>query len=892
MDAMRWQLIKQLFHDALEYPESRRHDYLVAFCKDDRDLLQQVQALLDQDAQTDSALTTAVSSGLQELVSEHFSVREGDHLGPWRITGRIGEGGMGCVYRGQRVDASFEQEVAIKLIHASSINSGTLQRFETERRILARLNHPNIAHLLDGGTTDNGLPYLVMEYVDGIPIVEHCQQQRLSLSQRLRLFQQVCDAVDYAHRHLVVHRDIKPANILVTADGQTKLLDFGIAKLLNPEPEGSKASTASELRLLTPENASPEQVLGEPITTQTDVYALGTLLYQMLTERKLFDADEIGRMALEQRICEQDPLRPSQAIGEDFSLLQSEEAGESGKKPVSRRQLRAKLSGDLDTIVLKALQKPPERRYNSVSEFREDIDRYLGHFPIRAQPDHLAYRLGKFLRRHRLPVSLGTGFAMAVLVFLVVTVIQTREIDRQREQAQLQAERSNRISEFMVDIFDAADPNQSAGEDLTARELLANGEEKIDQLRKQPLMQAAMLQTIGRVHLKLGDHDKARQLIQRAGNLIEDSSNPPILLKLEQTVVRADLEYQLGDYPTSEASYREALALARQQPGDPARIIDIQLGLVALLTEQEKNQEALPIQKRILEQQLAAHGENSAEVGEARTFLGMLYRRMGSHEKGESELRRALSAKRAAYGNQHLETAHTLNQLARSLTFVGKYDEALQLAREGLQIRRSILGDAHVEVAASQGNIAHILTAAKRYGEAIPARQASIRTLKALFGNDHPYIAGSYGSLAGLYYAKGDYAEAERVYRESIRRFDVLSPDTASIKIASPLAGLGRSLLRLERPGDALPVLQRSLEVRQALLPADNWRIAVSLQLLGEARLTLGQTDRAEPLLIEAWRILMRTPELHPEPIEQTRKLLIALYEDSNRPDMADRYRI
>ncbi len=889
MDNQQWEKIKALFNEALNMPAAEREDWLLQNVADDKEIYHQVLHLLETDGEQNSSITHAVASGLRTLISAQFSIRKGDRLGAYEIIELLGEGGMGAVYEARRVDEEFQQCVAIKLIHAASVNSLTLQCFQTERQILANLNHPNIARLLDGGTTEQGLPYLVMEFVEGKPIIEYCQHNRLNIELRLKLFLQVCDAVRYAHENLIVHRDIKPANILVSAEGQVKLLDFGIAKILQGDsPTLAASDTRSEVRLLTPENATPEQVLGQAITTRTDVYALGNLLYQMMTEQKLFDFEQENRLALEHLICQQTPQKPSQSISPQFSLLQ--------KKALSRvnnstAKLKKSLQGDLDTIILKALQKEPERRYQSVEQLIDDVQRHLKKFPIRARPDSLACRAGRFFQRNRLLASVASLFAVSVVIFIIVVLIQSNALKKQTARALLEADNARQISDFMIGIFKSSDPNVNAGETLSARQLLDNGQQKIDALDDKPLLQSRMLLTIGRVYQKLGDYDRALEFIKRAVKLIDNNPQADILLRDIMITNRADLEFELGDYSAAEASYRESLALLTmlKQP-DEDLIINSQLGLVAALTELSQNAEALPIQQQLLKRQIEKHGENSAEAGEAWTYLGQVLRKLSRHDEAEAALKKGLVVKRAAYGNHHLETAHTLNQLARTLTFTRKYDEAEKYALEGLQIRRDIHKTDNVEIAASLGNLAHIKTAAGQYSEAVKYRLQSLNMIKSIFGESHPYVPGTLGSLASLYRKSGQLDKAVETYRQSIAGFEKLSHES-TIQWASPLCGLGQTYLDLEQPADALPRLQQCQAIRINLLPAGSWEIGASQNQIGTAYRDLKQFDQAEKYWLNAFKIYRSSLKADDEKLTKLKQQLFKLYQSRGETARAERFK-
>ena len=432
---------------------------------------------------------------------------EGDRIGPYRVLRTLGVGGMGEVYLAERADAEFDQQVAIKVVFGGSLTRGVQSRIKIERQILAQLDHPNIAHLMDGGSLPDGSAYIVMEYVDGIPIDAFCDSNRLDIVARLKLFQTVCAAVHYAHQNLIVHRDLKPSNILVTADGVPKLLDFGIAKLLDERQAGhhTLAVTHADFRLMTPEHASPEQVRGLTITTASDVYVLGVLLYKLLTGTGPFVIPSMRLTDIERAICEKDPPLPSQAVGTDVS---AEARGITEARGVSANRLRRILRGDLDNIVIMAMRKEPERRYSSSQQMAADIQRYLDGKPVIARRDTLSYRSAKFIRRHWLPVSAGMSAVFLILAFATTTYVQSLRIAAERDRVSQQKERAEReriraeeISSFLVNLLGSSGSEENRGNLVTARELLDSGAKRLRTgLKDQPATKAALLSTVGEVY--------------------------------------------------------------------------------------------------------------------------------------------------------------------------------------------------------------------------------------------------------------------------------------------------------------------------------------------------------------------------------------------------------
>ncbi|MGA7415587.1 MAG: serine/threonine-protein kinase, partial [Bryobacteraceae bacterium] len=482
--AARWARLDELFYAASEMDAPERAAFIANSCGDDGVLRAELEALLRASEYTHGFLQKPLNEAARSVVEG--TDQTGQLIGRYRVIRELGEGGMGRVYLAVRADEQYQQRVAIKIMHGGLVPSNTmLLRFRTERQILANLQHPNIARLLDGGVTEAGLPYLVMEYVDGIPINKYCEGR--SIEERLRLFRTVCNAVEYAHANLVVHRDIKPLNILVTADGTPKLLDFGIAKLLDPNFTGAPAGqrTYATDRLMTPEYASPEQILGEPVTTATDVYALGTLLYELLAGAQPFGAQKLSPLAFARYITEVDPEPPSAAAARNVQI------------PVTDAR---RMRGDLDNVVRTAMRKEPARRYASVAQFAADIEAYVEGYPLLASADSWRYRASKFLGRHKRGVAVTAG----VVALLIGSTIEMAVLAQRarREQAIAQQE-----TQFLASVFSASTPEESQGTTITARDLLDRGAKRIDrELAGQPEVQASMLESIATAYRSIGQY--------------------------------------------------------------------------------------------------------------------------------------------------------------------------------------------------------------------------------------------------------------------------------------------------------------------------------------------------------------------------------------------------
>ena len=547
MTPERWHQIKGILDEALEQEEPERAGFIAAACQGDDELRREVESLAASEAEIGDFIETPV---FRIRLDEVEPLAVGERIGAWRIVREIGWGGMGAVYLAERADQEFEQRVAIKLVRRGMDTDEIVRRFRSERQILAHLDHPNIAKLFDGGTTADGRPYFVMEYVEGRPIHDFCDERKLSVRERLELFRQVCAAVHFAHQNLIVHRDLKPGNILVTADGVPKLLDFGIAKLLDPTQEAF-ALTRADLRPMTPDYASPEQVRGEPITTASDVYSLGVLLYRLLTGQRPY-RPTTDPQALAEAICKTEPVRPSSAIARAGEIPDSE-----------TRILRRQVAGDLDNIVLMAMRKEPQRRYASVDQLSNDIERHLEGLPVVARKDTLGYRTRKFVGRHKLGVTLAAATLLMIVGFSITVTLFWQRAERARERAQA-------VSGFLGDLFSASDPKRSRGEPITVLEILDQGSRKMDRSSKvEPEVRADLMSTMGLAYLSLGQWDQAKRLFEVALDLHRRTlrqDDPQVVDDLQNL---AFVLRQLGTLRPSRSSCRRS---SSSDKGEPPRV--------------------------------------------------------------------------------------------------------------------------------------------------------------------------------------------------------------------------------------------------------------------------------------------------------------------------------
>jgi serine/threonine-protein kinase len=663
----------------------------------------------------------------------------GRRLGPYRLVRELGRGGMGTVFLAERDDRELDQRAAIKLLHRGLETAEIVARFRAERQILARLDHPSIARLFDGGTTEDGRPYFVMELIEGRPIDTYCDEERLPVRARLALVLQVLDAVREAHRNLIVHRDIKPSNVLVTADGRPKLLDFGVAKILDPEGAPDLTHLGSS-RPMTLAWASPEQVRGEPVTTATDVYALGVLLYRLLTGRHPSPVEAKPAREVERPILEHRPERPSAAC--------------------PSRSLARQLRGDLDTIVLAALAKEPAERYGSVERLAEDLTLHLQGRPITFRPTPWPARAVKFVRRHRwgvaaaaLILALGVSFAGSLTVLSARTA---RERDR-----------ATRVASLLVDLFEIADERR--GSSITARELLDQGTDRVlHRLQKQPETQGTLLRTLGRLYSQLGLYDRAVEVLQKSVAVERGRGEVhPELVQALRDLGRALAEG--GRFAEAEPVFREVLAAAeRLYPADHEEVA-ISVNNYALVEHDlGRYAAAEPLYRRAVELERQGGGE-AARDGVARSNHALLLIDLGRYAEAAREYREILAAREEASPPEPTEIADVLEYLAQAEEGAGRLADAEADARRSLALRERYLPPDDRDISRSRNVLGAVLRDRGALAAAEPLLRQALADRRRLLGPDHAEVAGSLEDLGDLLVVQGRYAEAEEAFTAASR---------------------------------------------------------------------------------------------------------------------------
>ena len=839
--------LDQLFEEALELDGDERAALLDRACAGEPGLRGDVEELLRLASLPDGSLGHQGLEGplLNALASDLEGPAAGARVGAWRLVRELGRGGMGTVHLAERADGAFGLTAALKLLRAGADSADAVLRFERERQILARLHHPNVARLLDGGRTQDGRPYLVMEYVEGRRLDAYCDERRLDVDGRLDLFLKVGRAVQHAHASLVVHRDLKPSNIVVTADGEVKLLDFGIAKLLAPEGASSEPTTRTTARMLTPEYASPEQVLGQPITTASDVYQLGLLLYELLTGQRAHRIEETSQDALHEAVCQRQPTRPSALVTTSAAPQDAAAARRTTPAGLSRR-----LRGDLDNIVLMALRKEPERRYASAEQMMEDIERYRAGLPVRAQPDTLPYRAGKFLRRHAVGVAVAGAFGLLVVGYAATVTYQARELARERDRARTEARKAGQVRDFLVGLFEAADPSRAKGEKVTAAEIVDAGTRLArEKLASETEVQADMLGVLGAVLQERASYERAEPLLADALRIqrrLHAGDHPDLALALARY---SDILSETGDLPRAEELAREAVAMRRRMSG-PASVEVAQAldPLTTALCYGGRYAEAEASVREALSIRRALGRGQDVEIAVLMDDLGVQLSRQRKYEEGEAAHRAALSELRRLLPPDHHEIGATLNNLAVNLVAQGKLAEAEPLYRESLEMRQGIYGAGHPQALLVLHSLGALQRRMGRPAEAAAIHREVLALRRKAHGPSHPNVAVSLNALAVALRDVGQTREAESRFREALPIFR---------EAKHPVHGLcafelGRLLMAAGRLVEAETLLKEALDVRTAKegetsVPADESRLG--LGLLNAAR---GRRDEARGLIAPA----------------------------------------
>lgn len=862
--------IDRAFDEALDLDPERRRAFLANVAVRDPTLAADVERLLraSDDPEIDFSRWVAQAwraLGAAQDDAPEPTIPEGTHFGAYRVVREIARGGMATVYLAERDDGAFEQQVALKVLPLAFADREAQQRLHRERRILARLQHPNICRLLDGGADQWGRPFLVMEFVDGAAIDAFCEANRLTIDQRIRLVVAVADAVAFAHRSLIVHGDLKPSNILVTPDGRVTLLDFGIARLLDPgEADGTTAR-----RLMTPGWASPEQLRGDPLSTASDVFQLGLLLRTLLVGRPGGSAE-----------------------------------GGSGR-----------MRGDLDTIVSKTLEADPAARYASATALADDLARHLDGRPILARPQTLRYRASRFVRRHRVGAAVGALAVVGIAAGAATAAYQSVVAGRERAAAQHAAAEAARVSDFLVEVFEVSAPERALGSAITARDLLDRGVQRIDHLDAEPALTASLLETMGRAYRSHGSYDRAAALFERA--VAERRAATPANPDAMATALHelGTVRHYQTDFKGASALLDEALALrqASRDPNDPHLADTLhQRGRVRLAMGDHQRAEtdmrgALDMLRRL-------RGSRHPSVASVLVDLGQLLGHGRRAADATPLLEEAVSIRRTALGSRHPAYSESLMALGANLDARGRGAEATRLVREAADIARAVYGDEHPATLTRENALAARLYHQGDYDEALTLFRRVYETSRQRLGDRHPLL-GVYGyNLGAAYYDLRRFEDAERALRQALAIYEETlrpqAPETlntirllantlvnvgrhreaedlferglaasrqatnaADAAVAALRLGYGRLLIETGRHVRAAPLVEAGYASVRGRSGESSWRTAPAKVTLGRLRMAQRKPDEAAALWAEALDVLVRDRPNHPATAE-VRELL------------------
>ena len=852
--AVDWTRARALFEESLELDAGARRDFLRSSCSDDAALLAEVESLLTAHESAGAFLDTPYVDlrGSGEGASREAAAFP--DCGRYRLVSVLGRGGMGTVYRALRDDAEYEQEVCVKVLRRDLATEDLARRFRGERQILARLEHPNIAQLLDGGTTADGRPFLVMELVDGSSIDRYCREHALSIRQRLELLVKLCRAVHVAHQSLVVHRDLKPPNILVTDEGEPKLLDFGVAKLLETEdfPQ-TVVETAPGQRPLTPRYASPEQVKGTAITTASDVYALGVIAFELLTESSPYHRDESSPAELARAICEHSPETPSSAL-----------LARGGEKGATRRRAK-ELRGDLDTVLLKALAKEPDRRYASAQALAEDLKRYLTGRPVRARPDSWSYRTGKLIRRNRVAVSVAAVALVLLLSSLVGLLVQRQRI---LDESLL----ATSAKSFLIDLFSVADPDRSRGEQVTAREVMARGASEIDRrLGDQPALAAELKETVAEVYLQLGLYGEAEPLIDEALELRRHQGRSGEAGLARSLLLSGRLARDQGRLDQAERELRQAAELLDRRAGSetPDRV-EARLGLAQTLLKRGELEES--------ERQFGIAVDLASRLPPADVHWlalalnrhAQLQRVRGDHAAAEQSYERSIEIYRRVYGDDHPQVIGLLNNMALLDQAEGQWERAEERFREAIRKQRQLYGGAHPALSNTLDNLASLLYDRGHYAESESVCREALEIRQQVLEPGHPKRAASQNLLGLILRDQGKLEAAEEPLRRALESWSDLHGEAHEL-VANGCINVGDLLFEQRRLDEAASFYRRALEVQDRLGRAEAAAGARLQGRLGRLERVRGDFERALGHYRRALEIYEHLDSPNPNEVATTR---------------------
>lgn len=867
MDPARWQRMQDIFHRAVDLPAEQQAVFLNTACGEDDALRKSVEAMLREDA---SLLDHDLAGVAQNLLPDATPLK---NFGPYRTLKLLGQGGMGVVYLAEREDLG--NLVAIKVLRDAWLHPSRRERFDSERRVLAQLNHPCIARLYDAATFPDGTPWFVMEYVEGMSITEYCSRYKCAIDRKLQLFRAVCEAVQYAHEQAIIHRDLKPSNIFVKSDGSIRLLDFGIAKQID-SLEQQVDQTKTIHRMMTPAYASPEQVRGSRISIQTDVYSLGVILFELLTGELPFDLSNLTPEEAASIVVTHDPPKPS-VIARKNSLGDLS-SGQSGKAEWP----------ELDVLCLTAMHKDPERRYRSVEALIRDIDHYRNGEPLDARPDSFCYRACKFAQRNRRMVALTSA---VVLLLAGVLVYSTVRITRARDRALAEAARTARVQAFMMNLFEGGDKTAGPSDQMKVVDLVDKGVQEANALNSDPKIQAELYQTLGNIHDKLGHLDEADSLLQHSMEQRKTLFGPESPEVAESLVALSQLRADQARFPEAEQFARQAVEMdAKLLPAShPARARAIsQLGLV--LEDRGAYDQAIPVLEQAVQMQSAPGGVET-DLSASLTELANCHYYSGHYEISDRLNHRVLELDRKLYGERHPQIANDLINLGAIQLDEGHYDQAEQYDRQALDIFQSFYGKDNAETASAMTLLGRALVTDGKYSDAGDMLQQALATEERVYGSVHPRVASTLNELGKvaqkqgkLNLAKADFERMAAIYRK------IYNGKHYYIGIA--LSNLAGVYVDEKQYKQAEKLLRDTLQLYSETLPPDHLNVGIAKIRLGRVLLQQHSYAKAQMETQAGYDIVQKQHDPPSSWIQGARKDLTEEYTGLSQPQKADEFRV
>lgn len=875
MNKDHWEQIEPILNHVLTLEtKQERTRYIRRHCSDEQ-LRTEVESLLES-IESSRHMWDGLLESNQVLVENMAREDQSapaetlpQQIGSYHIKKRIGRGGMGDVFLGERAGADFHKKVAVKVLRKDATDHSQVQRFLQERSLLSRLNHSNIARLLDGGITDDGRPFIVMEYVDGIPLTEYCNHHQCSLEQRLELFMQACKAVHAAHTNFIVHRDLKPSNLLVTENGVVKVLDFGIAKLLDQGlSEQEVFETRKGNRIFSLNYAAPEQISLDPVTTATDVYALGLLLYELLAGVRPFDYKSMRLSEAEKIIQTRDPVQPSSAA----------------------RRHASQLRGDLDAIIMKALRKEPGQRYSSALSMVEEIERYLNHQPVAARKGTIKYRAGKYLKRHKLALSVVAVFTFLVSLF---SIYHVNRITQERNIAEKEAEKARQVTGFLAGIFEYADPYKNPQSEMTIREVLRYGKDYIQhQIGDEAEVKPMLLYTVGGIYETLGEYSLADSLLTESLNLIQSEQ-----IKTSENEYNLAVAFNnIGSLKSSQGKYSEAADYLQQASEifDKLNRQSYRSGSMRLWGWTEylmgNYSKADSLLEKALSLDLTYHGRYSTATAMTLNNIAWLQNTLGNLQKSDSLFSEVLKINKQVYPENHPETAKTLHSLAWNHYQLKNYEKAVEFSNKAIAKRKKVFGDiAHPDIAWSLNNLGVIKQAQGKLDESEKYLREALAMRKEVLPENHPHIAQTLGNLGSLHFYRKEYDKAADLFFEVVEiQRAVYGPEHPNV--AMYLNNLATVLHNGNKPFDAIPYYEEALSIQVERLGEAHSNTLRIRDNLADVFEDIGEFKEAESLRLTNFELVKKEKGIEHKQTQLILSNVIKLYQKWGKNDEVDQY--